>query len=809
MKSKKSNTTRGRGTKGSRGHGQDKSKKQLEDAQQLKKFSKTKGTKIVRIPDTDASELASFPSEFGALRRDVTDNMGYRVPRLVPGAKGEYVPMPNQLLKKKVEKEGRKNRTIPEAYSVVVPGQPDLDAGVSGWIQPVDTNDFVKLGNRVDALLETFNRVNDEIQYAKDSSGKELEDSKGEWIEVGRIPKVKNWRAESSRLVEQGSGGVERVERVKADASTVSMRDTLGASPAISRALQRMIEDGFVAEARQAIESIMEPLGLAYEGIFRGPKTNAKVSSALPHVGSGHFHIDLWPHSTYLSEAKTGVNGDTVPVRFWDSKATCHFGPGPGVTFWMRHFDVLGDLVGLAKTEPVAAERAGYTKMLCDQAIAGCRKRSQEAHEKALAEKAKVEAAGETFTDWIRPADDFARDIKISRVIDRLLSEAIGALGLEKDYVSLGRAEYRTHLIEAYKAGDTGIRMRTAEDLEQVAKVAERAEKRARVEREAAEKALLAVSAEKEAVERLLAEAASLRSGLDSDMAAFRTAEAALPAKEAAAELRGLQRAVAKIFPGRPSKPETVEQAKRDWDSGVAGIHQEAELGAWSKISKFWGKGEVRPGATVETMAKRVEEAITGRIADGLTAGLAGFFRLFNSEVPPKALTPAAIETAAVGMGEEYQAGARRDGLALAVAKIRGVEVSALDGLDEAGLSTEIESEAGKFREGQIAPEKAAVHGLAKYIFGQAVTKFLTGDGKKTVVELKNMLSAEFKRRGNAEVQLERALPVLEQHAPEIALAARKTLDARPKLPDVPAKKVAKKVEKNKPPGGGLPGGLG
>jgi len=35
--------------------------------------------------------------------------------------------------------------------------------------------------------------------------------------------------------------------------------------------------------------------------------------------------------------------------------------------------------------------------------------------------------------------------------------------------------------------------------------------------------------------------------------------------------------------------------------------------------------------------------------------------------------------------------------------------------------------------------------------------------------EMKNVLKGEFDRRGKAEVELEKALPILDQHAPEIA----------------------------------------
>lgn len=598
MRSKKSNHTRGKGTPGSRGHGEDGSEKQMGDMKELKRLSKTQGKKKVWVPDPNAKERAAFPSNFSELRRDVKDNFCYRIPRTVPGPNGEDVPMPRQLLEKRKKKPKRLNRVIPQAYTVVVPGQPDIDAGVDGWIIPNDTDQFVIRGNRMDSLLETFSRVGSKIFYDMDASG--------EKVETERIPYVKNWWAESSKLEDHGSGGA---EMVKTNATTISMRDTVGVSPGISRALQRMIEDGFVEEARQAAEATMEPFGRFYEGLYRGPKTNAKLTSMvghaalLPELPAGHFHFDHWVNPTYLAEAETGVNREIVPVRCWDAKATCHFGPGPGVTFWMRHLDALGDLTELAKTEPEAAERASYTKMLCEQAMSDCRKRAEVAHKKALAEKSKVEAKGGTYKDWIRPPDDYARDVRIHRELDRIFSEAIRNLGLDKDYVAIGMAEYKEHLIEAYKAGETGIRMDTPEDLAQVARVAERAEKRAREEREAAETALAAVRLEKLELERLRDEVSALRADIDIDAEAAKASRAAaelaeksastvlaaaeeaartksesilaaarkiekdvqvlmgaIPAKEDAATLRGVKAAFAAVCPGREPTTNTTEE---------------------------------------------------------------------------------------------------------------------------------------------------------------------------------------------------------------------------------------------------------
>jgi hypothetical protein len=595
------------------------SKEQKRDKERLKDLhGKIKGTKFVRVrvavtqPDDltpDAKDLTSFPSEFAVLRRDEHDNLGYRIPRLVPGPNGEAVRMPEMRGRKKGEKNGVKklgtkkpgegNEKMPIAYTSIVPGQPDFDAGVDGWIQPSDTQDFVRRGNRMDSLLETFNRTSDRIVYEKDDDGKFVRDDKGQRVVLKRIPHVKTFRGESSMLETLvDAEGNKKTFAVKTNAETLSNRDMIGLSPYLSRALQRMTEDGCLLEGRQVLEAIMEPLGRFYEATYRGPETHAKLTSMVLHLDSEHAHYDVWRHETYLSTAATGVGEAVVPVRLWDAKAGCHYGPGPGVMFWMRHFDVLDDLQELGKTEPEAAQRAGYTKMLCEQAVAGCRRRAADSNKEAVAEKLAVEAKGGTYTKWIRPADDYARDIRVSREADRLLAQAIRDLGLERDYVSIGMAEYKAHLIEAYKSGETGIKMETPEDLAQVAKVAERAEKRAREEREAAEKALLEVIAEKEAVERLRDEAVALRADLDIDAAA---AKAALTAAEKAQ--RDAETALARA---EDAAQKQVEPILADAEKAVS----EAELNGVRRLFSRFFPDRAPAGKSVEKIVEEIQKDV-------------------------------------------------------------------------------------------------------------------------------------------------------------------------------------------------------
>ena len=531
MRKKPSNHLKGSATKAAWWHSWDLSPEQIREAaaQHLAAEKNSVRTVTVEIPIPDAEERASFASDFSALRKDVTDNFGHRVPRLVPvGGGGTPLVRSGRGAPQKLQ----------EAYRVVVEGEPDLDAGVDGWEQPADTSVFPVRGLRMSNLLATINRV--------EKTGKV----------VTRCP-------ESSRLVDMGSGVVERVD---ADGVSVMMRDTLTASPAISRALQRMIEDGFVAEARQAGEAAMEPIARKYEETFRGERTAAKVSAMLPHTGAGHYHYDLWQHATFLASVE--VAGKTVPARMWDGRAGCHHGPGPGVTFWTRHMDTLGDLDELAKTEPAAAEGARYTKMVCDQNVFSSAARAKEANAKAIAKKAAVEAAGGVYDKWIRPADDHCRDIRITRAVDAILAEEIGKLGLAKDYVALGREEYREHLIEAYKAGNTGLKMDTVAQLETAAGVAARAEARVRGEREAAEAALLEARKEKE-------EAARLRTGIDAD-------------KAAAAEAKRLaekDRRLAGIF---LASADAREAALEKREKNIRELT--AKAGLWDRASALFGR---------------------------------------------------------------------------------------------------------------------------------------------------------------------------------------------------------------------------
>ena len=244
------------------------------------------------------------------------------------------------------------------------------------------------------------------------------------------------------------------------------------------------------------------------------------------------------------------------------------------------------------------------------------------------------------------------------------------------------------------------------------------------------------------------------------------------------AELRGLQLVLGRMIPGRVSKAETVEEAEKELDSGIREIRKKAEVGAWTRVLRILGKNDIPAGATPEILAQDVEKAVTGRIGEMVSR----LFRIFGREVPAEARTPEEVDTALTVACEAFKTDARSNGLALAVSKIRGVEVSTITELDEAGLTAEIEAEAGKFQEGLVSQARAALVGLTHFVFGSHLGKFLIGE-KNTEEKLKSVLKDEFARRGKAELTLEEAMPILAKNDRKLAEVARKIINARPQLP--------------------------
>lgn len=782
-----SNTTRGRGNRGSRGHGKDRSPKQLADIGQLKKFSKKTTQKFIAVPDPDAAELAAFPSNFGALRRDENDNMGYRIPKVVPG---DFTDPRGR--KKKGKKGPGAKKKIKDAYREILPGEPDIDAGVVGWVQPENTDDFLELGNRMDSLLETFDRVT--------------------W--VSGVPYVRSFHAESTKLVDVG-GGV--VAKIKAKADSVTIRDTIGVSPGLSRALELMVHAGKISEARAAIESILEPLGKKYEEMFRGPRASAKVTSAVPHIQeeNGHFHVDFWVHSTYLDRVEHGRKRNLMPVRFWDAKALCHHGPGPGIVFWRRHLEALGDLDELGESEPEAAERAKFTELVCTQAMEGCRKRAREEYDKQVSRKEK--AKREVPNIWIRPPDDFARDVRIHQEIDELLSKALPA-----EFVEKGRQEYRDHLIEAYRSGTTGVKLKTPEDVEKVRKMAKRALARAQNYRAAAVNELKVLSEVAADVMRAEAEAdvirtesERLRNAAEADATAAKLAlhavevdremaatakevaktvaereaakiiasanqklsavisreeavalrEAALLAKEEAAEAGGLKLAFESLF-SRQAMGSGVAILREEIVSGIATFRKSVEENIWKKVFQSVAKRLPR-----NTAAKDVAGELEEVLRDEKRGFLARVFEALGGaqHEPTVNNLPAVVV--------DFQDRTRVDALRDSLGEIRGRRMNEFDDLDEERLRAEIRSDAGKFQSGVVAATKVALVGLSRYVFGKNAVGDLI-ETKEEEEQMKSVLKKEYDRRA---ALLERALPIIEGQDSAFADEVRNLIGSWPK----------------------------
>jgi hypothetical protein len=548
-------------------------------------------------------------------------------------------------------------------------------------------------------------------------------------------------------------------------------------------------------------------------------EASAKVTSAVPHIQEedGHFHVDLWVHSTYLDLAEHGCERNVIPVRFWDAKALCHHGPGPGIVFWQRHLEVLGDLDELAKTKPEAAERAEFTEIVCKQAMESCRKRAREEYEKQVSRK--EEAKGEVSNSWIRPPDDFARDVRIHQAIDELLGNALPAELVEK-----GRQEYRDHLIEAYKAGTTGVKLKTPEDTEKLRKMAKRALSRAKNYRAAAAselKVLSEVAADvtkaKAEADIIRTEAQRLHNDATADAAAAKLAlqaaeldrlaaatakevaktqaereaasivkmanqklsavisregavaqrEAALPARVAAAEASGLRLAIKFLF-NLESKDSAVEKLKGEIVSGIETFKKSLEENIWKKVFQSVAKRFPR-----SSEAKDVEVELEGFLQDekrGFLARVFGALGGSNREISVENL-PVVIE--------EFQSRTRVEALRESLAEIRGGRTDDGDKMDEEAIRAEIRSDAGKFQSGVVAQTKVALLGLSRFVFGKESVGGVI-ETKETEEEMKSVLKDEYDRRA---ALLEKALPILESQDTAFADEVRKVIGTWPKVP--------------------------
>jgi hypothetical protein len=731
---------------------------------------------------SNESLLELFRSDISALRTHPFDNWGYRIVRPLTAADGAG---PGVLPDAESRRPGRPR--LRDSVSILrdlALGEPAIDHGAAALvgfapgdmtINPVKitqemekAHPYVRTLALASQILGTYDFPEEHLVRRKikkkkprKSRAKAAEDEGESFHSVPcKVDEIEEYEELLKIVI------TERSRLAKGVKSNLH-RKTVDVSPALSRAIQIMIEQGRVKEARKILDDLVIPLSKRFELIFPG----SKVVCVGWHVKSGQLHLDLWVHSTRLETVLTGLKKKAETARLWDKYSLCHFGNGPGICALNRHVAALGD---------EAAD-------LCPGIVDEVREAIARAEERGAEREARGRGAGLAN-----------RDIAIHEAFDEIVSAA-----LPNEYVAQGMEVYRRYLRDFYLAGGDQ-KMKPEHEAEMEVSIAARlakakkAQEDAELARNTAQEAIMAAAT---ALERAEAEARKLAEPI---LAAARKAEAALPAMERDAELRGFRLAYSKICPVSQATAKTVDEAKKLLDSGVAGIRHEAEIGAWAKVWKFLGIGEIQPGASVKTLEEGTESAIAGRLASSLAAGLAGIFRVFGREAP-EVQTPDAVEKAMMDAGEAYKENARLEGLVFAVSKIRGVEVSGVEGMDEGALTADIVSKAGEFRASEQAREKAAVEGFAVAIYGRSIASFLIESAKKSVVEMKKVLAAEFKRRGKAESLLERVLPLLEKHDPTNAEEARNLIAARPKIPNI-STKVAKKAAKGKADGGdGLP----
>lgn len=682
----------------------------LEDSEKWRhdQTYKNKSGRVTYVPMLcPEHEKVAFKSDCSKLRGAFGDTWGYFVPSLISDSvSGLDYGLETASGERRPRGRGRPRKTK-EKIRVPLPGDPDIDSGASGLVPVAGTGQTLTAAWR---RVQTARRQLNSYDQEKTSG---------------------NFRQYPAR------GNRSRSHQ------TLLERKTVDLIPGFSRAIQRMIEDGKTAEARNIIDLATPKILAKFEELYPG----AKASGLGWHVRSGQLHTDIYCHSTRLELVEDGVEKEKLLARLWETKGLCHYGPGPGICAWDRHARALGS---------DASSVAPGLKLVVEQSL-----ERQE-------------------TDY---GSDANRDVRMHQAVDTVFEDL-----LPDSYRDRGMAEYRKWLIEQYREGTVGPKLNTASKrkaaMEEVQKVAAESKKLIKQQEEDIKNRAMSLDGE----------AADIRRR----ELAIAEREGALPAKETAAELSGLQKAFTRLFPDRETPARTVAGMEKELDSNVGGIRRDAEVRAWSQVLNSLGKAELPADSTPESLAKDAKNALVEKVTGLFATSLSKVFALFGREVPAAAISED-VEMAMTDAVEAYQADSRRHGLALAVAKVRGVEVSQVTEVDEAKLTTEIETAAEEFKKSVEVQEKDAVGGLAMYIFGGPLARSLVETVKKSVLEMKGVLKKEFERRGAAELALERALPFLKDSAPELAKAAQNLIDERPQLPDVDAvQKVAK--------GGKIPG---
>ena len=530
--------------------------------------------------DPDVSDLLSaeslldlFRSDVKALRPHPLDSWGYRIVKNLSaqdGAKPGVLRDPNAKRGPGRPPE-REKITIFRDLAI---GEPAIEHGTTAFVtvpsgdllikpdeipEDVERNlPYVTALNAASKILNTYDYLEYPWVEVKPKKGrksrskvKKPPENKGEdesfSVVPGAVPGVVPPEEHVPPVMVQKIKVIERKPRARGVSTNLRVK-TVDVSPGLSRAVQLMIEAGRVDEARKILDDSIVGLCQQFEKIFPG----AKVVGAAWHVRSGQLHLDMWAHGTRLEVVNVGLKKRPRTVRLWDEDVMFHFGPGPGVCAWNRHLQALGD------------EAYDLCPGIVDE-VMGAKKRAEERG--TIRER---NGRGPGLAN---------RDIAIHEAFDELVAAA-----LPVEFVTKGMEVYREHLREFYTVGgDKKMKVQQFDEMGvsitarlQAAKKAELEAIAARHEAETARKeafeALEAANmAKKEAEttkEKALAEA---RKEAQSILAAARSAEAGLAAKEL-----GIYRSFfEKVFARKP-KSETPAALLNEIDESVENVRVEA-----------------------------------------------------------------------------------------------------------------------------------------------------------------------------------------------------------------------------------------
>jgi len=332
------------------------------------------------------SDPDAFKSFLSELRPHPADNWGYLVcPRIESGIE----PPPREP-----GKVGRPPSRPPGR--LLYHGDPAIDAGADSLIPILSGNTstpITELDEKDDPysiLLNEVGKILETYDYIRQKRGYPANDV--------RKPKA--------------AGAMDNLRR-----------KTIDVSPAISRAIQFMIEDGQASLARVILGQLQKQLAREVEMTFPGSKVVAcawHCNSGMPEK-PGMLHLDIWLHSTEPQVVILGKKKIPTLVRTWRAGALDHGGPGPGICAYDRHMAALGD-----EMEKLAPGVCWEVR----NAIA--------AQEHRAIERKRPGTAN--------------RDIFLHRRFDELVAAALPPV-----YVEKGREVYRDHLRAVYSQGDQKI----------------------------------------------------------------------------------------------------------------------------------------------------------------------------------------------------------------------------------------------------------------------------------------------------------------------------------------------------------------